>query len=134
MNYECGNAKPVDCIFRGILCCILGGVTTTRNRNVRTYVVKQRKMCCKITSKSLWLMETRYKRFLEAQLHSAHPSKWAGDLKINGTQENITFSGPVFHGLSCGVFLFVASVSFKNHLLNGLNFSTANQVLLFYGF
>ena len=64
----------------------------------------------------------------------SHLSKWPSDLKSNGTQENITFSGPVFHGLSCGVFLFVASVSFKNHLLNGLNFSTANQVLLFYGF
>ena len=64
----------------------------------------------------------------------AHLSKWPSDLKINGTQENITFSGPVFHGLSCGVFLFVASVSFKNHPLNGWNFSTANQVLLFYGF
>ena len=63
-----------------------------------------------------------------------HLSKWPSDLKSNGTQENITFSGPVFHGLSCGVFLFVASVSFKNHHLNGLNFSTANQVLLFYGF
>ena len=66
--------------------------------------------------------------------HLSHLSKWPSDLKINGTQENITFSGPVFHGLSCGVFLFVASVSFKNHHLNGLNFSTANQVLLFYGF
>ena len=64
----------------------------------------------------------------------SHLSKWPSDLKSNGTQENITFSGPVFHGLSCGIFLFVASVSFKNHLLNGLNFSTANQVLLFYGF
>ena len=64
----------------------------------------------------------------------AHLSKWPCDLKSDGTQENITFSGPVFHGLSCGIFLFVASVSFKNHLLNGLNFSTANQVLLFYGF
>ena len=70
----------------------------------------------------------------EVQTHKTHLSKWPSDLKINGTQENITFSGPVFHGLSCGVFLFVASVSFKNHLLNGLNFSTANQVLLFYGF
>ena len=63
-----------------------------------------------------------------------HLSKWPDDLKINGTQENVTFSGPVFHGLSCGVFLFVASVSFKNHPLNGWNFSTANQVLLSYGF
>ena len=67
---ECGNAKAVDCIFRGILFCILGGVTTTRNRNVGTYVVKQRKMCCKTISKSLWLLKTRHKRFLEAQLHS----------------------------------------------------------------
>ena len=64
----------------------------------------------------------------------SHLSKWPSDLKINGTQENVTFSGPVFHGLSCGVFLFVASVSFKNTPLNGWNFSTANQVLLFYGF
>ena len=63
-----------------------------------------------------------------------HLSKWPSDLKINGTQENVTFSGPVFHSLSCGVFLFVASVSFKNHPLNGCNFSTANQVLLFNGF
>ena len=60
-----------------------------------------------------------------------HLSKWPSDLKINGTQENLTFSGPVFHGLSCGVFLSVASVSFKNHPLDGWNFSTANQVLLF---
>ena len=65
---------------------------------------------------------------------SPHLSLWPSDLKINGTQENVTFSGQVFHGLSCGVFLFAASVSFKNHPLNGWNFSTANQVLLFYGF
>ena len=64
----------------------------------------------------------------------AHLSEWLSDLKINGTQENITFSGQVFHGLSCGVFLFSASVSFKNHPLNGWNFATANQVLLLYGF
>ena len=67
-------------------------------------------------------------------LFTSHLSKWPSDLKINGTQENVTFSGQVFHGLSCGVFLFAASVSFKNHPLNGWNFSTANQVLLFYGF
>ena len=66
--------------------------------------------------------------------HMANLSKWPSDLKINCTQENITFSVPVFHGLSCGVFLFVASVSFKNQPLNGWNFLTANQVLLFYGF
>ena len=46
-------------------------------------------------------------------------SKRPSNLKINGTQENVTFSGQVFHGLSCGIFLFVASVSFKNHPLNG---------------
>ena len=63
-----------------------------------------------------------------------HLSKWPSDLKTNGTQENVTFSGQVFHGLSCGVFLFAASVSFKNHPLNGSNFSTANRVLLFYSF
>ena len=62
-----------------------------------------------------------------------HLSKWLSDLK-KGTQENVTFSGQVFHGLYCGVFLFAASVSFKNHPLNGCNFSTANQVLPFYGF
>ena len=65
---------------------------------------------------------------------TSHLSKWQSDLKINGIQENATFSSPVFHGLSCGVFLSVASVSFKNHPLNGWNFSTANQVPLFYGF
>ena len=71
---------------------------------------------------------------LRSNKKSSHLSKWPSHLKINGTQENITFSGPVFHGLSCGVFLFVASVSFKNHPLNGWNFSTTNQVLLFNGF
>ena len=66
--------------------------------------------------------------------YASRLSKWPSDLKINGTQENVTFSGTVFHGLSCGVFLSVASVSLKNLPLNGWNFSTANQVLLFYGF
>ena len=45
----------------------------------------------------------------------SHLSKWPSDLKINGTQENITFSDPAFHGLPCGVLLFASSVSFKNH-------------------
>ena len=45
----------------------------------------------------------------------AHLSKWLSDLKINGTQENVTFSCPAFHGLPCGVVLFDASVSFRNH-------------------
>ena len=71
---------------------------------------------------------------LDIEFAYTHLPKRQCDLKINGTQENATFSGPVFHGLSCGVLLFVASVSFKNHALNGWNFSTANQVLLFYGF
>ena len=44
----------------------------------------------------------------------SHLSKWPSDLKINGTQENVTF-GPAFHGLPCGVLLFDASVGFKNH-------------------
>ena len=70
----------------------------------------------------------------KVEFMTPHLLKWPSDLKINGRQENVTFSGPVFHGLSCGVFLFVASNSFKNHPLNGWNFSTANQVLLFYGF
>ena len=51
----------------------------------------------------------------------SHLSKWPSDLKINGTQENVTFSGTVFHGLSCGVFLFVVSVSFKNHSHGEMN-------------
>ena len=45
-------------------------------------------------------------------LATSHLSKWPSDLKINGTKD----SGPVFHGLSCGVLLFVASVSFKTPL------------------
>ena len=61
----------------------------------------------------------------QMQVHFSHLSKWPSDLKINGTQENVTFSGPVFH---------VASVSFNNHPLNGWNFSTANRVLLLSGF
>ena len=44
-----------------------------------------------------------------------HLSKWPSDLKFNGTQEFVTFSGPAFHGLSCGVLLFDASVSSRNH-------------------
>ena len=44
-----------------------------------------------------------------------HLSKWPSDLKINGTQNDVTFSGPLFIVLPCGVLLFDASVSFKNH-------------------
>ena len=43
-----------------------------------------------------------------------HLSKWPSDLNINGTQDNVTFSDPAFHGLPCAVLLFAASVSFKN--------------------
>ena len=48
-------------------------------------------------------------------ISGTHLSKWPSDLKINGTQENVTFSDPVFHGLPCGILLFAAGVSFKNH-------------------
>ena len=49
-------------------------------------------------------------------LATSHLSKWPSDLKINGTKETVPFPGLVFHGLSCGVFLFVGSVSFKTPL------------------
>ena len=45
----------------------------------------------------------------------AHLSKGPSDLKVNGTQKIVTFSGPAFHGLSCGVLFFDASVSSRNH-------------------
>ena len=44
-----------------------------------------------------------------------HLSKGPSDIKQNGTKEKILFSGPVSHGLSCGVVLFVPTVSFWNH-------------------
>ena len=47
--------------------------------------------------------------------NNTHLSKWPSDLKINGTQGNVTFSDPAFHGLPCGVLFFAASVSLKNH-------------------
>ena len=49
----------------------------------------------------------------------AHLSKGPSDLKQNGKQENLSFSGPGFHGLSSGVICFVPSVSSENHLQNG---------------
>ena len=67
-------------------------------------------------SKSLWLILA-----FTLQLHTSvgvlvtHVSKWPSDLKINCTQENVTFSDPGFHGLPFGVLLFAVSVSFKNH-------------------
>ena len=45
----------------------------------------------------------------------SHLSKLPSDLKQTGTQEKTKFSGTVFQTLSHGVFVFVASVSFKNH-------------------
>ena len=45
----------------------------------------------------------------------AHLSKGPSDLKQNGTQEKTPFSGTVSHCLSCGVVLFVPTVSFWNH-------------------
>ena len=45
-----------------------------------------------------------------SQIVVPHLSKWPSDLKINGKHESVTFSGQVFHGLSCGVFLFAVSV------------------------
>ena len=46
-----------------------------------------------------------------------HLSKRPSDLKQNGAQETTPLSGTVFHILPHGVFLFVVSVSFKNHLI-----------------
>ena len=37
---------------------------------------------------------------------NSHLSKWLSDLKINDTQENVTFSDRAFHGLPCGVLFF----------------------------
>ena len=44
-----------------------------------------------------------------------HLSKGPSDLKQNGTQENMSFSGPAFHRISCGVICFDLSVSTRNH-------------------
>ena len=56
-----------------------------------------------------------------------HLSKWPSDLKINGTQEIVTFSSPAFHGLSCGVLLFDASVSFKDHKIEAPDWLLKNS-------
>ena len=56
-----------------------------------------------------------------------HLSKWPSDLKINGTQEIVTFSGPAFFGLPCGVLLFDASVSFKNHKMKAPDWLLKNS-------
>ena len=63
-----------------------------------------------------------------AHRHSqTHLSKWPGDLKINGTQENLTFSGPAFFGLPCGVLLFDASVSSRNHKIEAPDWLLKNS-------
>ena len=56
-----------------------------------------------------------------------HLSKWPGHLKINGTQEILTFSGLAFYGLSCGVLLFGASVSSKNHKIEAPDWQLKNS-------
>ena len=45
--------------------------------------------------------------------------KARGDRKQNGTQEKKSFAEPVFVAFICAVIRFVASVSFKKHLLIG---------------
>ena len=46
-----------------------------------------------------------------------------GDLILNFTQEKEPFTGTVFHALSSSVVYFLATVSFRNHRLTGLNSS-----------
>ena len=52
------------------------------------------------------------KVFYLSVLIKPHLSKGLSDLKQNGTQEKKLFSGTVSHCLSCGVVLFVLTVSF----------------------
>ena len=49
------------------------------------------------------------------------------DLKVNGTQKIVTFSGPAFHGLLCGVILFDASVSSRNHKIEAPDWLLKNS-------
>ena len=56
-----------------------------------------------------------------------HLSKGPSDLKVNGTQKIVTFSGPAFHGLSCGVLLFDASVSSRNHKIEAPDWLLKNS-------
>ena len=60
-------------------------------------------------------------------LFTPHLSKWPSDLKINGTQDIVTFSDPAFHGLSCGVLLFDASVSSRNHKIEAPDWLLKNS-------
>ena len=52
-------------------------------------------------------------RILNFSKIRSHLSKGTGDCKQNGTHEKKSFSGSVFHGLSCGVIRFVTNVSSK---------------------
>ena len=45
------------------------------------------------------IFTTAFIKELMIKICQAHLSKRPSDLKINGTHENVTFSGPVFHGL-----------------------------------
>ena len=45
--------------------------------------------------------------------HTSHLSKWPSDLIQNGTLENVSFYGLVFHGLSGGIIL--SDLIFINH-------------------
>ena len=56
-----------------------------------------------------------------------HLSKGASDLKVNGTQKIVTFSGPAFHGLPCGVLLFDASVSSKKYKIEAPDWLLKNS-------
>ena len=56
-----------------------------------------------------------------------HLSKWPSDLKFNGTQENVAFPDPGFHGLPCGVLLFAVTVSLKNHQIEAPDWLLKNS-------
>ena len=55
--------------------------------------------------------DTFFLRYISRPCLAKRPS----DLKQNGIQEKIPFSGTVFHTPSHGVLHFVASFSFKSH-------------------
>ena len=55
-----------------------------------------------------------------------HLAKRPSDLKQNGTQEKIPFSGTVFNTLSHDVLHFVASGSFKNHWIEASDWLSKN--------
>ena len=65
--------------------------------------------------------------YAQHRLDVSHLSKWPCDLKINGTQENVTFSDQGFYGLPCGVLLFDATVSFRNHKIEAPDWLLKNS-------